>query len=209
MYADRVYETSSTSGTSAFSLSGAFTGFRTFAAAFGSASAYYVIVNRSNPAEWEVGSFAVSGATLNRIAANVLSGSSGAGVLVNFSAGVKDIFNAPPASQYSAWSSSVPAGKVDRTGDAMTGNLRGVGGSAAATGFQINNGTDLGALFAPTTHGHNQVQWSGSYTGDNANPGGTTPVFVWTGAGWVFNRSTNCACACDCNCNCNCNCCGP
>ena len=200
MYADRVYETSSTTGTGALSLGGAVVGFRTFAAAFGSAAAYYVIVNRSNPGEWEVGSFTVSGTTLNRVAANVLSGSSGAGVLVNFSVGIKDIFNAPPASQYSTWATSAPANKVDRTGDAMTGNLRGVGSSASATGFQINNGTDLGALFSPATHGHNQVQWSGVNSGDNSNPGGTSPSFVWTGSGWIFNKNTAC--------NCNCACCG-
>lgn len=204
MFADRVYETSTTSGTGNMTMSGAVTGYRTFSAAFGAAAAYYVIVNRANPAEWEVGSFTVSGATLARIAGNVLSGSSGAGVLVNFSAGIKDIYNSPPASQMQVWATSAPVGKVDRAGDTMTGALRGVGTTAATTGFQINNGTDLGSLFATSGHSHaantvpnNHIWWTGTSVGDGSSAANNIGL-TWSGSGWSAHKNTACACACDC-----------
>ncbi len=99
MYRDRVYETSTSTGTGSFTLAGAVTGYRTFSAAFGATGAYYIIVNRDAPGEWEIGSYTVSGATLARLAGNVLAGSSGAGTLVSFSSGTKDVYNAPPASR--------------------------------------------------------------------------------------------------------------
>lgn len=151
MYRDRVYQTSTSTGTGAMALGAAPAGFRTFATAFGGAAAYYCIVNRDNPAEWEVGSFTVSGATMNRIAGNVLAGSSGAGTLVSFTAGTKDIFNSPPAAAMQTWDTYNPSGKVNKTGDSMSGlltapNFR-TGGSAGATGYQINGGTDLSSVF--------------------------------------------------------------
>lgn len=103
MFQDRVYETSTSTGKAALTLAGAATGYRTFSAAFGTNAAYYCIVNRDVPAEWEVGSFTVAGATMTRAAANVLASSAGAGVLVTFTAGTKDIFNAPPANAMSLW----------------------------------------------------------------------------------------------------------
>lgn len=97
MFKDRVYETSTSTGTGTFTLAGAVTGYRAFSAAFGTAAAYYTIVNRNAPTEWEIGQFTVSGTTLTRVAGSVLSSSSGAGTLVNFSAGTKEVFNAIPA----------------------------------------------------------------------------------------------------------------
>lgn len=97
MYRDRVWQTSTSTGTGNFTLGAAATGHRTFSTAFGTAAAYYVIVNQADPTQWEVGSYTVNANTLARTAGNVLAGSSGSGVLVNFGAGTKDVFNAPPA----------------------------------------------------------------------------------------------------------------
>ena len=87
LVADRVQETSTTTGTGTLTLAGASTGFRTFTAAFGNgASVYYVIAGGS---EYEIGIGTTGAGTLSRV--TVLQ-SSNAGALVPLSAGLKDVF---------------------------------------------------------------------------------------------------------------------
>jgi hypothetical protein len=97
--ADRVKQTSTTTGTGTFVLTGTATGFQTFAAAIGNLNTtYYAIVGQTT-SEWEVGVGNVDtsvGTTLGRT--TVLS-SSNAGGLVNFSAGTKDVFVTYPAAR--------------------------------------------------------------------------------------------------------------
>jgi hypothetical protein len=62
--ADRVKETSTTTGTGTLTLGGAATGFQTFSGAFGNGvSVYYVI---SGGSEWEVGIGTTGAGTLSR-----------------------------------------------------------------------------------------------------------------------------------------------
>lgn len=90
--ADRVRETSTTTGTGTLTLGGAVTGYQTFSSAIGSANTcYYAIVNGS---EWEIGVGTVGTGTLART--TVLQ-SSNADALVSFSAGTKDVFATYPA----------------------------------------------------------------------------------------------------------------
>ena len=93
-YADRVQETTGTTGTGDITLGGTATGFRTFSSALSTNDwTYYCIVHRTAD-EWETGIGILSGAsTLVRVA--MLSSSTGA--LVNFSSGVKDIFISIPS----------------------------------------------------------------------------------------------------------------
>jgi hypothetical protein len=96
--ADRVKDTSTTTGTGTMILSGtAPAGYRTFAAAIGNLNTtYYAIVGQTT-SEWEVGVGSIDtsvGTTLGRI--TVLS-SSNSGSLVSFSAGTKDVFVTYPA----------------------------------------------------------------------------------------------------------------
>lgn len=92
--ADRVKDTSTTTGTGTITVSG--TAASTFVA-FGTAYAVgdvvpYVIAHQSAN-EWEVGQgVLLTSTTISRIADKVQAGSSGAGVLVNFAAGTKDVF---------------------------------------------------------------------------------------------------------------------
>ena len=89
--ADRVRETSTTTGTGTLTLDGAVSGFQTFSTAIGNTNTcYYTIVNGS---EWEVGLGTVAAGTLART--TVLK-SSNAGSAVNFSAGSKDVFATYP-----------------------------------------------------------------------------------------------------------------
>jgi hypothetical protein len=93
--ADRVKETTTTTGTGTVTLLGASTGFQSFSAIGNTNTTYYTIAGQTG-SEWEVGigTYTSSGTTLARTA--VIS-SSNAGALVNFSAGTKDVFVTYPA----------------------------------------------------------------------------------------------------------------
>src|SRR6056300_818576 len=93
---DRVKETSTTTGTGAFTLTGAVTGFETFSSAIGNTNTtYYAIVNTVN-AEFEVGLGTVGAGTLAR---TTIISSSNSDAAVNFSAGTKNVFCTLPASK--------------------------------------------------------------------------------------------------------------
>ena len=94
--ADRVQETTTTTGTGTVTLAGAVSGYQTFAAVGDGNSTYYTIAGQTG-SEWEVGigTYTASGTTLSRT--TVLS-SSNSGSLVNFSAGTKNVFVTYPAS---------------------------------------------------------------------------------------------------------------
>lgn len=84
--ADRVQETTTTTGTGAITLAGAVAGFRTFASVMAATdTCYYVIQGGS---EWEVG----VGTFNTTLARTTVQSSSNAGALVNFSAGTKNVF---------------------------------------------------------------------------------------------------------------------
>lgn len=102
--ADRVQETTTTTGTGTVTLAGAVSGFQTFAAVGNGNSTYYTIAGQTGT-EWEVGigTYTASGTTLSRT--TVLS-SSNSGSLVTFSAGTKNVFVTYPASV------AVPEGKA-------------------------------------------------------------------------------------------------
>lgn len=94
IFADRVKETSTTTGTGTFTLAGTSTGFVAFSVVGNGATVYYCITDSFG--NWEVGSgtYTLSGTTLTR---SVLS-SSNANALVNFPAGTKEVFLVVPAS---------------------------------------------------------------------------------------------------------------
>ena len=94
--ADRVKETTTTTGTGTLTLLGASTGFQSFSAIGDTNTTYYTIAAQTGT-EWEVGigTYTSSGTTLART--TVIS-SSNAGALVNFSVGTKDVFVTYPAS---------------------------------------------------------------------------------------------------------------
>lgn len=94
--ADRVKETTTSTGTGSIALAGAATQFRTFASAFGSSPILvaYSIVGQTGT-EWEVGYGTFNGTTT--LARDTVLSSSNSGALVNFSVGTKDVFCTIPA----------------------------------------------------------------------------------------------------------------
>lgn len=85
--ADRVKETSTTTGTGTLTLDGAATGYQTFASAIGSGNTCYYAITLDSA--WEVGIGTVGTGTLART--TVLK-SSNSNTAVNFGAGTKDVF---------------------------------------------------------------------------------------------------------------------
>jgi hypothetical protein len=87
--ADRILETSTTTGTGALTLAGAATGYQTFAARYADGDRFPYVIELQGGSEWEVGTGFVSGGTLVR---DAVQESSNADALVSFSAGTKNVF---------------------------------------------------------------------------------------------------------------------
>ena len=156
---DRVQETSTTTGTGTFTLSGAVTGFQSFSVIGNANTTYYAIVGGT---EWEVGlgTYTLSGTLLSR---DTILESSNGGTAVNFSAGTKNVFVTYPAEE------SV---YQDATGTAYAPQF------AASNGLNLNNATVGTSYTFPT--GYNSVD-----AGDVTLSGGVT-VTVPATSRWVI-----------------------
>ena len=117
--ADRVRETSTTTGTGTITLAGAVYGYQSFSAVGNANQTYYTIFDQTSGA-WEVGigTYTSSGTTLSRT--TVLSSSNG-GALVNFGAGTKDVFVDYPAGR-SVYRDTANTYTVQQAFDALTAN---------------------------------------------------------------------------------------
>ena len=95
--ADRVRESSVSTGTGNFTLGGAVTGYQTFASVMATSDTTYYTIADQGGANWEVGiGTFTSPSTLART--TILSSSNG-GSVVTFGAGTKDVFISLPASK--------------------------------------------------------------------------------------------------------------
>lgn len=90
--ADRVKETSTTTGTGTLNLDGAVSNYITFVAGIGNGNkCYYAIVHRT-VAEWEVGIGTVTDAATDTLSRDTIHASSNSNNGVSLSAGTKDVF---------------------------------------------------------------------------------------------------------------------
>lgn len=92
--ADRVRETSTTTGTGPFTLAGAVIGYQSFSSAIGNGNTTYYAISNPGINEWEVGVGTVGAGTLART--TVLASSTGTAA-VDFTAGSKDVFVTYPS----------------------------------------------------------------------------------------------------------------
>jgi hypothetical protein len=179
--ADRVQETSTTTGTGNFTLGGAVTGFQAFSSVLASADTTYYTIADQGGANWEVGlGTFTSPSTLART--TILS-SSNAGSAVNFTAGTKSVFVTYPASRSVLSNSSgvvpVPAGG---TGAA----------TLTANNVLLGNGTGAVQFVAPSTNGNvltsNGTTWTS--TAPAVGPASyTRTAFTATGGQTTFTVS--------------------
>lgn len=91
---DRVRETSSSTGTGDFAVTGAFTGYTTFADAIGDGNTTYYTITNDSLGQWEVGVGTYNAGAISR---ELILKSSNSNLLVDFGAGSKEVFCTLPA----------------------------------------------------------------------------------------------------------------
>src|SRR6056300_1552187 len=95
---DRVKQTSTTTGTGTFDLTGTISGFESFVTGIGNSNTtYYAIVNENG--EFEVGLGTVTDAATDTLSRDTIISSSNSDSAVNFGAGTKNVFCTLPASK--------------------------------------------------------------------------------------------------------------
>ena len=159
--ADRVKETTTTTGTGTIDLGGAVTNFETFAANLSNSdTTYYAIVDNTNNA-FEVGLGTFSTGSPNTLARTTPIASSNSNSAVNFGVGTKEVFITTPASKMAFLDAS--------------GNLISTGGSSVVD-------TDLVNDTSPQLGGNLDVNGNGIVSTSNANiaitPNGTGVVRI-------------------------------
>ena len=167
--ADRVKETTTTTGTGTITLAGAVTNFETFTANLSNSdTTYYAIVDSTNNAfEVGLGTFTASGTTLAR---SVIA-SSNSNNLVDFGAGTKEVFITIPASKMVVEDGS---------------NNVSIGGTVTATAFSGSGasltGVDVVNDTSPQLGGNLDLNGNDIVTTSNADlelaPNGTGHVTV-------------------------------
>ena len=189
--ADRVKESSSTTGTGNFALGGAVTGFRTFADGVGvSNTCYYVITDDSS---YEVGLGTLNAsATLARTTVITSSNSNSA---VDWGAGSKNVFTTYPGPK---------AVVLDSNNELILASALGVAGNVSVGGtFQVTgefNLTDISASGTLDVASNGSVGGSFNVEGDLKNTSGNftvapaTQIFEIKGSGSTEGQiQLNCA----------------
>lgn len=184
LLADRVYETSNTTGTGAFSLLGAPTAFQTFVAGIGNGNQCYYVAAHATLNEWEIGIGTVTDATPDALSRDTILASSNGGAAVSFSAGTKEIRCTLPASVAARVLQRAPSTPsddgttvtLDRAGGAetfektLTGN-RTLAVSNAAVGDWFKIRLQQDATGSRTVTWFGGIKWAG---------GGTVPTLTTT-----------------------------
>lgn len=144
--ADRVQETSVTSGTGTLTLAGALAGYQTFSTAIGNGNTTFYTIYDPNAYDWEVGIGTVGAGTLART--TVLSNSAGTTSQISFASNSKFVFCTYPAEK----SINYDADGVATIGETLGYSDTGIIGS-----------------FASTVAGYNQVILQNKSTATNAS----------------------------------------
>ena len=175
--ADRVKETTTTTGTGTVTLLGAFTGYQSFAAVGNGNTTYYTITHQTL-SEWEVGigTYTAVGTTLSRT--TVLS-SSNANAAVTFSAGTKDVFVTQPSSR-AVYADGTTLTATNSSVLPVASGGTGLSSTPANGALDIGNGT--GFTRATLTAGSNITitNSAGGISIASTNPGGTVTSVTGT-----------------------------
>lgn len=180
--ADRVQETSTTSGTGALTLAGAVNGFRSFSSAIGNGNTtYYAISDGTN---WEIGlgTYTSSGNTLSR---DTVLSSSNSNALVSFSSATKNVWVDYPAgkSVYSDGSNAIQLGR-------QSANYFQTLGSAANITPELSVlGSDTNIPFTIETKGTGAINLSAGSRGVNVQNGQTVTAITRTAAGGSYTSA--------------------
>lgn len=154
--ADRVRETSTTTGTGSYALAGASANFRAFSGVCANADTVDYAAVDSAGAGWEVGRGTWS--TGNTLARTTIFASSNGGAAVNWSAGTRDIFLTSPATFLASRAASGANSDITSLTGLTTALSVGQGGTGAtsltANNVILGNGTSTVQTVAPGTSGN-------------------------------------------------------
>lgn len=167
--ADRVLETSATTGTGSFSLAGAASGFQSFNSAIGNGNTTYYTIECPTTGEWEVGLGTFTAPST--LARTTVYSSSNSGSAVNFSAGPKNVFVDMSATKWTNGVLGVANGGTGTTTSTGTGSV------VLATAPTLAGATLSSAL----TYGG--VTLSNSVTGTGSMVLSTSPVLTMPNLG--------------------------
>jgi len=162
--ADRVRESSASTGTGTITLAGVTFGYQSFSVVGDGNATYYTIYDPTS-GDWEVGigTYTASGTTLSR---DTVLSSSNANTLVPFSAGTKDVFVTYP-SERSVYRDTADVYTVQQAFDALTANTAVIGTATLTAGTisttpsgstDITNKAYVDALIASGIHFHAPVR---------------------------------------------------
>jgi hypothetical protein len=206
--ADRVRETTTTTGTGTITLAGAVPGYQSFSVV-GNANTTYYTINVDNQWEVGIGTYLGAGPTLSR---DTVLESSNAGSLVDFAAGVKDVFLTYPAEKsvyqdgaaIAAGSAVLPIANGGTNATTAANALTSLGAYPAAnpSGFTSNTGTVTSVGGTGTVSGltlTGSITTSGSLTlggtlaltsGEVTTALGFTPYSAANPSGFTSNTGT-------------------
>lgn len=200
--ADRVRETTTTTGTGSVILGGAYTGFQTFSAGIGNGNTTYYTIANVTTGEWEVGLGTYSSGS-NSLARTTIFSSSNGNAAVNFTTGTKDVFVTQPAERAvfvdsnnvaAANSATIPNTLLANSAITINGNSVSLGGSTTVTANTTNSLTfnDAGSGATTGTVFNGSTAYTISYNTIGASPvaGSSFITTVGTVTSGTWNAST-------------------
>jgi hypothetical protein len=162
--ADRVQETTTTTGTGSVTLGGAVLGYQSFAVVGNGNTTFYTIADQGG-ANWEVGigTYTSSGTTLSR---DTVLASSNSGSLVSFTAGTKTVFVTYPAEK-SVNTNAAGNIQLDFTNATLT----------SRNSFQTSTTNGSTGIYALPNGTSTASSWQAT---NNANPTNASKILIAT-----------------------------
>ena len=192
--ADRVQETSTTSGTGAFTLNGAVSGYQSFATGIGSGNTVYYAIYDATAFAWEIGLGTFTGpSTLTRT--TVYSNSLGTTAKISFAGNTSSVFATYPGSTAVTTDTLATPPAIGGTSPAAGTFTTLIGGSGSANYEQITGGatgkavqfqtlgTDANISVAVQPKGTGAIDLAAGSSGVNISNGGTVTAITGTAGG--------------------------